>query len=63
MTREEAIKKLEHYRYCLNFQYGWYSKDDDEAFDMAIKALEQQPNSSEKPNKWVGADVQRCLTR
>ena len=41
MTNEEAIKKLEHYRYCLNFQYGWYGKDDDEAIDMAIKALEQ----------------------
>lgn len=43
MTREELIKKLEHYRYCLKFQYGWYSKDDDEAFDMAIEALEQEP--------------------
>ena len=39
MTNEEAIKKLEHYRYCLKFQYGWYGKDDDEAIDMAIKAL------------------------
>ena len=41
MTNEEAIKKLEHYRYCLKFQYGWYGKDDDEAIDMAIKALEK----------------------
>lgn len=41
MTNEEAIKKLEHYRYCLKFRYGWYGKDDDEAIDMAIKALEK----------------------
>lgn len=48
MTKEKAIKKLEHYRYCLNFQYGWYGKDDDEAFDMAIKAL-----SAENTAEWI----------
>lgn len=42
MTNDKVIKKLEHYRYCLNFQYGWYGKDDDEALDMAITALEQK---------------------
>ena len=39
MTREEAIKKLEHYRYCLNYQYGWFGEEDNEAIDMAISAL------------------------
>lgn len=40
MKTEDLIKKLEHYRYCLKFQYGWYNKDDDKTIDMAIKALE-----------------------
>ena len=42
MTNEKVIKKLEHYRYCLKFQYGWYNKDDDEALDMAIRALKNE---------------------
>lgn len=39
MTREEAIKRLNHYRYCLDFQFGWFGEDDNEAIDMAIEAL------------------------
>lgn len=44
MTREEAIKNLEHYRYCLDFQFGWFGEDDNEAIDMAIHALHQPTN-------------------
>lgn len=39
MTRKEAIKNLEHYRYCLDFQFGWFGEDDNEAIDMAIESL------------------------
>lgn len=40
MTRKEAIKNLEHYRYCLDFQFGWFGEDDNKAIDMAIESLQ-----------------------
>ena len=58
MTNEEAIEKLEHYRYCLKFQYGWYGKDDDEAIDMAIKALEQTDGDLTLPPFESGGVIQ-----
>jgi len=47
MTREEALEWFKD-RKEMNL-------DDkcQQAEDMAIKALEQEPSSSEKPNKWI----------
>ena len=56
MTREEAIQKLEHYRYCLNYQYGWFGEEDNEAIDMAISAL-----TEENRNEYVRIEVYRDL--
>lgn len=58
MKREEAIKKLEHYRYCLDFQFGWFGEDDNEAIDMAIDALkaddEDEPQFYTEDDYWNG---------
>ena len=50
MTNEEAIKILkplfEHCKgknECLGYIEHFFTKDEEEALDMAIKALEQQP--------------------
>lgn len=45
MTRGEAIKSLEHYRYCLDFQFGWFGKGDNETINMAIEALQAEPTN------------------
>lgn len=44
MTREEAIKGLKR----LSYEFSGY-KPNEEMFDMAIKALEQEP----KTGKWI----------
>jgi len=51
MTREEAIKILNTVlfigkRNCLK-------EEVEECLNMAIKALEQEPSSSENPNRWI----------
>lgn len=55
MTREEAIDKLKRWRRDVDdekeypeYSEGWFYKDDEIAFDMAIEALEEQ-----KTGKWV----------
>ena len=47
MTRNEATQRLKEWKYngegkngCLGYIEGWFSKDDEIAFDMAIEALE-----------------------
>ena len=48
MTREEAIKRLREYS---QYAYGIYHNEqkDEEAFDMAIEALQAEP----KHGKWI----------
>lgn len=67
MTREKVIKKLKWFKeyneedYCggdrIQDEYGdWYyrvTEQDFEAFDVAIKALEQEP----KTGHWVDDEV------
>lgn len=52
MTREEAIKRLKEY---AQYSYGIYhnGEEDEIAFDMAIKALEQEETLQHltEPNK------------
>ena len=52
MTREEAIAFLQG-RIDLIDKYYPQIEDYREALDMAIKALEQEPSSSENPNRWI----------
>lgn len=61
MTREEAIKNLEHYRYCLDFQFGWFGEDDNEAIDMAIEALRREKPKNPVINFVSDADGSRRL--
>ena len=49
MTREEAIEKIKRWKLKVDdekdhaeYLEGWFYKDDEIAFDMAIEALEQQ---------------------
>ena len=53
MTREEAIKMLRGMKAENLNLANLYTKDRYNALDMAIKALEQEPSSSENPNKWI----------
>lgn len=49
MTREEALKI-----WLPVIEMGVANmRECKEALDIAIKALEQEPSSSEKPNKWI----------
>jgi len=51
MTREEAIN---HIKYgVIENNYPLPKELGIEVFDMAIKALEQEPSSSENPNRWI----------
>ena len=43
MTREEALEELKEIRFNLNYKVNGTSRFD-EALDMAIKALKQQPS-------------------
>ena len=58
MTREEAIEKLKRWRLDVDdekeyaeYLEGWFYKDDEIAFDMAIEALKEQ-----KTGKWIVDD-------
>ena len=58
MTKEEAIEELKILKedYWDDDGYGHETKQYDDtmlALDMAIKALEQEPSSSENPNRWI----------
>ena len=50
MTREEAIKELS---YIADEMPSMECGNWKEAIYMAIKALEQEPSSSGKPNEWI----------
>ena len=72
MTSEEVIKKLKWFReyneddFCggdrIQDEYGdWYyriTEQDFEAFDMAIKALEQEP----KTGHWILDETDNSIT-
>ena len=53
MKREEAIKMLRGMKAENLNLANLYTKDRYNALDMAIKALEQEPSSSENPNRWI----------
>ncbi len=55
MTREEAIEKIKRWKLEIDdekdyadYLEGWFYKDDEIAFDMAIEALEER-----KEGKWI----------
>ena len=57
MTREEAIEKIKRWKLEIDdekdyadYLEGWFYKDDEIAFDMAIEALGEQ-----KIGKWIKA--------
>jgi len=61
MTREEAIEKIKRWKLEIDdekdyadYLEGWFYKDDEIAFDMAIEALGEQ-----KIGKWIhdGFDI------
>jgi hypothetical protein len=51
MTSDEAISIMNVIVHMLEQQYDTDRVED--AVEMAIKALDQEPSSSEKPNKWI----------
>ena len=57
MTREEAINCNKNLRMYMRLsdknQPYKFLEENYIALDMAIKALEQEPSSSENPNKWI----------
>ena len=62
MTREEAIEKLKRWKLEVDdekdyaeYLEGWFYKDDEIAFDMAIEALQEQ-----KIGKWIGGELGNC---
>ena len=58
MTRKEAIKRMEICRNFLANNYSDMGEPNFTAFNMAIKALEQEP----KTGKWrqIGYDIYEC---
>lgn len=54
MTREEAIRLLDLNREYLKNTNNIGLKDDIEALDMAIKALEEKP----KTGRWLSSTIQ-----
>lgn len=55
MTREEAIEKIKRWKLEIDdekdyadYLEGWFYKDDEIAFDMAIEALKEQ-----KTGEWI----------
>lgn len=65
ITKEEAIKELNYYRYCLDFQFGWFGEYDNEVIDMAIKALQTESAQGEwiktvDGNGWNEWSVLQC---
>lgn len=55
MTREEALEKLKRWKLEVDdekdyaeYLEGWFYKDDEIAFDMAIEALKEQ-----KTGRWI----------
>ena len=53
MTREQARREIDSLDFYLQNHTDDYGEESHTAMMMAIEAL----SSSEKPNKWVGADV------
>lgn len=58
MTREKAIEVIKAYRDKLTHSVSNQLDGDIEAFDMAIKALEQEP----KTGHWIAQDIHNCHT-
>ena len=63
MTREEAIDKLKRWRRDVDdekeypeYSEGWFYKDDEIAFDMAIEALEERKTGKWIPYNWDKED-------
>ena len=71
MTRKQAIREIDDLDYYLQHHTDDYSESSHTAMMMAISALEQEPSSSENPNKcdkppckmWSIKDVAKCFEK